>query len=75
MDDIEEMLFAELELPNLQPKEQDQMAVTGHPLQRRPEKRFDGQLDKKRTLLEALKRHRMRGGNRHGPHYAGRLAV
>ncbi len=62
LDDIEEMLFAELELPNLQPKEQDQMVVQDIRFNDVRKKGLMGNLDKKRTLLEALKRHRMRGG-------------
>lgn len=62
LDDIEEMLFAELELPFLQPKEQEQMVVEDIRFNDVRKKGLMGNLDKKRTILEAMKRNLMQGG-------------
>ena len=62
LDEIEEMLFAELELPHLQPKEQEQTVVEDIRFNDVRKKGLMGNLDKKRTILEAMKRHRLNGG-------------
>jgi len=62
LEDIEEMLFAELELPNLRPKEQDQMVVEDIRFNDVRKKGLMGNLDKKRTILEAMKRNLLNGG-------------
>ncbi len=61
LDEIEEMFFAELELPNLQRKDQDQMVVDDIQFKDVRKKGLMGNLDKKRTILEAMKRHAMKG--------------
>jgi len=62
LDEIEEMLFAELELPNLQRKEEDQMVAEDIQFVDVRKKGLMGNLDKKRTILEAMKRHAVKGG-------------
>ena len=53
---IEEMLFADLELPNLTRKEQDVMQVTDIRFNDIRKKGMMSNLDKKRTILENLRR-------------------
>ena len=56
LEDVEEMLFADLELPNLAPKQQDQFRVTDYAFNDIRKKGMLSNLDKKRTLLENLRR-------------------
>jgi len=61
LEELEEILFAELSLPRMAPKQQDEMQT--------PDIRFNdvrkrglmGNIDKKRTILEAIKRNALRG--------------
>lgn len=61
IEELEEILFAELELPNLQSKK-DQNIVT-HDIQFNDvrKKGLMGNIDKKRTLLASIKRHALQG--------------
>lgn len=62
VEELQEMLFSDLELPNLQQKEQDNMIVEGIEFRDIRKKGLMGNLDKRRTLKEALKRNIMAGG-------------
>lgn len=53
---LEKMLFSELELPNLKQKERDQITVTDIRFNDIRKKGLMGNIDKKRTLLEAVRR-------------------
>jgi sporulation protein YhbH len=58
---LENMLFSELELPNLKQKERDQITVTDIRFNDIRKKGLMGNIDKKRTLLEAVRRNALRG--------------
>ena len=58
---LEEMLFAELELPHLKQKERDQLTVKDIRFNDVRKKGLMGNIDKKRTILEALRRNRLNG--------------
>lgn len=66
LDEIEAMLFADLELPNLQRKTQDEIQTTDIRFNDIRKKGLQGNIDKRRTLLEAIKRHALAG--KRGPH-------
>lgn len=59
--ELEEILFSELELPNLEEKEEDQIAVTDIEFKDVRKKGLMGNIDKKRTILEALRRNSLGG--------------
>ncbi|WP_459865076.1 sporulation protein YhbH [Calditerricola yamamurae] len=59
--EIEEMLFAELELPNLKQKEMENLVVEDIRWNDVRKKGLMGNIDKKRTLLTALKRSALAG--------------
>ncbi|MBU8908921.1 sporulation protein YhbH [Desertibacillus haloalkaliphilus] len=59
--DLEKMLFKELELPNLQKKEQDELVVEDIEFNDIRKKGLMGNIDKKRTILSAIKRNAMEG--------------
>lgn len=59
--DLEKMLFNELELPNLQEKEKDEFVVEDIAFNDIRKKGLMGNIDKKRTILTALKRNSMEG--------------
>ncbi len=61
VEELQEMLFAEMELPNLQQKEQNQITVSDIQFNDIRKKGLMGNIDKKRTILEALKRSAMKG--------------
>lgn len=61
VEELQEMLFAEMELPNLQQKEQHQITVSDIQFNDIRKKGLMGNIDKKRTILEALKRSAMKG--------------
>ena len=61
VEELEEMLFAEMELPNLKVKEQDQITVTDIRFNDIRRKGLMGNIDKKRTILEALRRNALSG--------------
>ena len=57
IEDLQEVLFSELELPNLeQHKKQDQLIHTHHEFTDIRKKGIMGNIDKKRTILESMKR-------------------
>jgi len=62
VEELEEMLFSEMELPNLKRKDQDQITITDIEFNDIRKKGLMGNIDKKRTILEALKRN-ARAGN------------
>lgn len=59
--ELENMLFKELELPNLQQKEQDNIVVEDIEFNDIRKKGLMGNVDKKRTILTALKRNAIVG--------------
>jgi sporulation protein YhbH len=56
VEQLEKMLFSELELPLLKQKERDQITVTDIRFNDIRKKGLMGNIDKKRTLLEAIRR-------------------
>jgi uncharacterized protein len=64
VEELEEMLFAEMELPNLQQKDNDEIIVTDIRFNDIRKKGLMGNIDKKRTLLEALRRNGLKGTNK-----------
>ncbi|MCT8136997.1 sporulation protein YhbH [Anaerobacillus sp. CMMVII] len=65
--ELENMLFKELELPNLQQKEQDNIVVEDIEFNDIRKKGLMGNVDKKRTILTALKRNAIDGKPRIAP--------
>lgn len=61
VEQLQEMLFAELELPDLKQKEQSFITVTDIQFNDIRKKGLMGNIDKKRTLLEALRRNALDG--------------
>ncbi|RXT04815.1 sporulation protein YhbH [Ammoniphilus sp. CFH 90114] len=61
VEELEEMLFAEMELPNLKQKDQQNITVTDIEFNDIRKKGLMGNIDKKRTILEAIKRSAMTG--------------
>ncbi|MCL6597281.1 MAG: DUF444 family protein [Alicyclobacillus macrosporangiidus] len=61
LEDIQEMLFAELELPNLAPKQPERVVVTDFDYRDVRKKGLTNNIDKKRTLLETIRRTQMHG--------------
>jgi len=61
IEEIEESLFEDLELPNLQEKEQDQIITEKYEFNDVRKKGLMGNIDKKRTILSALKRNAAKG--------------
>ncbi|WP_416149069.1 sporulation protein YhbH [Salipaludibacillus sp. HK11] len=59
--ELELMLFRELELPNLQKKEEDNTIIEDIEFNDIRKKGLMGNVDKRRTILEALKRNAMKG--------------
>ncbi len=59
--ELEKMLFKELELPNLQQKEEDNIVVEHIEFNDIRKKGLMGNIDKKRTILTSLKRNAMVG--------------
>ncbi|PYZ93995.1 sporulation protein YhbH [Salipaludibacillus keqinensis] len=59
--ELESMLFNELALPNLQQKEEDQIVVENVEFNDIRKKGLMGNVDKRRTIIEALKRNAMKG--------------
>lgn len=56
LDELEELLFEDLELPNLKPKSDQDMEVTDISFNDVRKKGIQTNIDKKRTILEAIKR-------------------
>ncbi|WP_054936311.1 sporulation protein YhbH [Moorella stamsii] len=61
LEEVQEMLFQDLELPNLQEKKKPILASPTYEFRDVRRKGLMGNLDKKRTLLENLKRNAMKG--------------
>ncbi|RLL46796.1 sporulation protein YhbH [Oceanobacillus piezotolerans] len=61
IEEVEEALFKDLELPNLQRKEQDEITVEKIEFNDVRKKGLMGNIDKKRTILTALKRNAREG--------------
>ncbi|SDI83544.1 sporulation protein YhbH [Natribacillus halophilus] len=67
--DLEEALFQHLELPNLQSKEDDNLIVEDIEFNDVRKKGLQGNIDKRRTILSALKRNAMEGRTGINPIY------
>jgi sporulation protein YhbH len=61
VEELQEMLFAELELPNLQRKDEDQIIVQETRFNDVRKKGLMGNIDKKRTLMAAIRRNALAG--------------
>ncbi|MBL0386193.1 sporulation protein YhbH [Tumebacillus sp. ITR2] len=59
--EIENLLFADLELPNLQRKQHDEVTTTDVRFNDIRKKGLAGNIDKKRTLVEAIRRNSLAG--------------
>ncbi len=59
--DVEEALFKELELPHLKPKEEDELVTEYIEFNDIRKKGLMGNIDKRRTILEAIKRNAKSG--------------
>lgn len=64
VEQLENMLFSEMELPNLKQKEKDQITVTDIRFNDIRKKGLMGNIDKKKTLLEAIRRNALRGNEK-----------
>ncbi|MYL32531.1 sporulation protein YhbH [Pontibacillus yanchengensis] len=67
--ELEEVLFTQLELPNLQEKEKDNIVTTDVEFNDIRKTGLQGNIDKKRTMLEAFKRNAMSGESTFNPIY------
>ncbi|MBO8163580.1 MAG: sporulation protein YhbH [Brevibacillus sp.] len=61
VEELEEILFSELELPNLEQKERDEIVVEETRFNDIRKKGLMGNIDKKRTLLAAIRRNALAG--------------
>jgi len=61
VEELEEILFAELELPNLEEKDKDEIIVEETRFNDIRKKGLMGNIDKKRTLLAAIRRNALAG--------------
>jgi hypothetical protein len=61
VDELEEMLFSEMELPNLKQKEPENVIVEDIQFRDVRKKGLMGNIDKKRTIMEAIKRNALKG--------------
>jgi uncharacterized protein len=68
-EELEETFFEHLELPNLQEKEKDNIVTTDVEFRDIRKKGLQGNIDKKRTMLEAFKRNAMEGKPQFNPIY------
>ncbi|MCM3762193.1 sporulation protein YhbH [Alkalihalobacillus oceani] len=59
--ELEEILFRQLELPNLQKKEEDEMVIEDISFNDIRKKGLMGNIDKRRTILSAIKRNALEG--------------
>ncbi|MFC0470558.1 sporulation protein YhbH [Halalkalibacter kiskunsagensis] len=59
--ELQEMLFSELELPNLQKKEEDEILIEDIDFNDIRKKGLMGNIDKRRTILSAIKRNALEG--------------
>ncbi|MFD1848744.1 sporulation protein YhbH [Oceanobacillus bengalensis] len=69
IEEVEEALFKDLELPNLQEKEKDEITIEKIEFNDVRKKGLMGNIDKKRTILSALKRNARDGKNSITPIY------
>ncbi|GGM25991.1 stress response UPF0229 protein YhbH [Paraliobacillus quinghaiensis] len=69
MEELQEAFFAQLELPNLQEKEKDNIVTKDITFNDIRKKGLEGNIDKKRTLLEAYKRNAIKGKAQFHPIY------
>lgn len=67
LEDIEEVLFAELQLPNLRPKAPEQVVAEDIDFRDVRKKGLMGNIDKKRTLIEAIRRNQREAAARSTP--------
>ncbi|SEB15024.1 hypothetical protein SAMN05421743_12077 [Thalassobacillus cyri] len=67
--ELEEALFKELELPNLEEKEKDNIVTTDIEFSDVRKTGLTGNIDKRRTMLEAFKRNAMKGTSSFAPIY------
>ncbi|MFA1819247.1 sporulation protein YhbH [Virgibacillus oceani] len=61
LEELEDALFAEMELPNLEQKEQDEITIEDVEFNDVRKKGLMGNIDKKRTILTAIKRNAREG--------------
>src|SRR5690606_32897676 len=61
LEELEELLFAGLSLPHLEPKQEPHLTVLHHEWRDVRRQGRYANIDKKRTLLEAVKRNRLAG--------------
>ncbi|MXQ54263.1 sporulation protein YhbH [Shimazuella alba] len=61
IDELENILFSEMELPNLEQKEQEEIQIEEIRFTDIRKKGLMGNIDKKRTLMEAIKRNALAG--------------
>jgi len=61
VDDLDEILFADLALPHLEPKRQPDLTTESHEWRDVRPQGLQSNIDKKRTLMEAIKRNRLAG--------------
>lgn len=66
VEELEEILFAEMELPRLARKEQDTIVAPDIRFNDVRKKGLMGNIDKKRTILESIKRNALRGQPKKG---------
>ncbi|MGZ4031514.1 MAG: sporulation protein YhbH [Tumebacillaceae bacterium] len=66
IDEIEKLLFGDLELPNLQRKQNDEITTTDIRFNDIRKKGLSGNIDKKRTLIESIKRNALAGNKNSG---------
>ncbi|WP_018924256.1 sporulation protein YhbH [Salsuginibacillus kocurii] len=59
--ELEQLMFEQMELPNLVPKQQDQLEVTDIEFKDVRKQGLFGNVDKRRTITEAIKRNAMKG--------------
>ncbi|GGE26180.1 stress response UPF0229 protein YhbH [Marinithermofilum abyssi] len=67
VEEVENILFSEMELPRLQQKEESEIVTRDIRFTDVRKKGLMGNIDKKRTLLETLKRNALRGKKGFGP--------
>ena len=61
LEELEEILFSELSLPRMAPKQQDEIQTPDIRFNDVRKKGLMGNIDKKRTILEAIKRNALKG--------------
>jgi uncharacterized protein len=66
IEEIEKLLFGDMELPNLQRKQNDEITTTDIRFNDIRKKGLSGNIDKKRTLIESIKRNALAGNKNSG---------